>query len=223
MFGFLLPIAVAVGAGVGYIPTTEASPQIKRGDELHGRVVRIADGDTVTVLTGSKQQVRIRLAEIDAPESGQAFGNRSKQSLTRMCGNKTARVQVQDIDRYGRVVGRVHCGPYDTSAEQVSAGMAWVYDSYVRDKSLYQLQDAARKARVGLWGDPSPIKPWEWRRGERGDAAGAGAVVQGNRNSKIYHVPGCPSYGAMSKKNVVEFSDEAAAKAAGFRKAGNCR
>lgn len=191
--------------------------------EFRGRVVNVADGDTLTVLTKSKERVRVRLSEIDAPEMGQPFGRRSKQSLSSLCSNATAQVRREDTDRYGRVIGRVICRGVDTNAEQVRLGLAWVYDSYVKERSFYRLQEAAREQGLGLWSEPNPVAPWDWRRGERGDAAGAGAVVQGNRNSKIYHVPGCPSYGAMSKKNVVEFSDEAAAKAAGFRKAGNCR
>lgn len=197
---------------------------IKSGQTLSGRIVRVADGDTVTLLTSSKDQVRIRLAEIDAPESGQPFGSASKKSLSRMCASSNATVRVQDIDRYGRVVGRVYCGGVDANAVQVQDGMAWVYDSYVRDKDLYRLQQSARESNLGLWTDPKPVKPWEWRRGSRGDAAGAtDGNVQGNRNSKIYHIPGCPSYGSMSKKNVQEFSSESAAQGAGYRKAGNCR
>lgn len=196
---------------------------LSRGDVLSGKIVRIADGDTVTLLDSTNKQHRIRLAEIDAPETGQAFGRKSKDALRDMCARGgMAEIHVQDIDRYGRIVGRVYCSGVDTSAEQVRHGMAWVYDNYVRDKSLYKLQDAARANGVGLWSDPDPTQPWRWRRGERG-VGDTGAAVQGNRNSMIYHVPGCPGYGAMKPKNVVDFSSEAEAAAAGYRKAGNCR
>lgn len=206
------------------LPSYSYAYSFKPGQTLSGRIVRIADGDTLTLLTSKKEQVRIRLAEIDAPESGQPFGTASKKSLSRMCASINATVRVQDIDRYGRVVGRVYCGGVDANALQVQDGMAWVYDSYVRDKALYRLQQSARESNSGLWSDPKPIKPWEWRKGIRGDAAGVtSGKVQGNRNSKIYHIPGCPSYGAMSKKNVQEFSSESAAQSAGYRKAGNCR
>lgn len=189
--------------------------------ELTGTVVRIADGDTLTLLKPNKEQVRIRLAEIDAPESEQPFGNKSKQTLIAMCAQKKAVVAVQDIDRYGRTIGRVYCDGVDTSAEQVRIGMAWVYDSYVRDRGLYDLQSVARTAKSGLWVDPNPIKPWLWRKGERGKVLSA-EPVQGNQSSRIYHLPGCPSYGAMSKKNIVGFSSEQEARAAGYRKARNC-
>lgn len=201
---------------------SSSSHALSRGDVLSGKVVRVADGDTVTLLAGGNKQHRVRLAEIDAPESGQAFGRKSRDSLNRMCAGQSASVHVQDIDRYGRVVGRVVCSGVDTSVEQVRLGMAWVYDSYVRDRSLYKFQSSAREKRIGLWSDSSPVKPWEWRRGVRGPGD-TGAAVQGNRNSRIYHVPGCPGYGSMSPKNVVDFSSEAEAAAAGYRKAGNCR
>lgn len=202
------------------------------GQTLHGKVVRIADGDTLTVLEQGNRQVRIRLAEIDAPESGQAFGTKSRQALASMCARKTAVVRVQDTDRYGRTIGRVYCDGVDTSAEQVRLGMAWVYDNYVRDKQLYALQDEARRERRGLWADPNPKRPWEWRRDTKSSPAKRtahghtheykGGNVRGNRVSRIYHLPHCPSYGSMRAQNIVPFKTEDEAKRAGFKKAGNC-
>lgn len=127
-------------------------------------VIAIADGDTLTCLTDDRQQVRIRLAEIDAPERRQPFGARSRQSLGEMCREKRAEVRVVDRDRYGRTVGRVTCAGVDTNAEQVRRGMAWVYDRYAQDKMLYRLQDGARAADRGLWADAAPVPPWEWRK-----------------------------------------------------------
>ena len=131
--------------------------------DFSGRVVSVADGDTITVLV-ERQQVKVRLVEIDAPEKAQAFGNRSKQSLSDMCFDKEAQILEKGKDRYGRTLGRVYCVGIDTSAEQVRRGMAWVYDKYVTDHSLYQLQNEARTANRGLWYDPEPAPPWEWRR-----------------------------------------------------------
>lgn len=139
--------------------------------DFSGRVVSIADGDTITVLV-ERQQVKVRLVEIDAPEKAQAFGNRSKHSLSDMCFDKEARIQEKSKDRYGRTLGRVFCDGLDANAEQVRRGMAWVYDKYVTDHSLYPLQDGARAASRGLWYEPDPIPPWDWRR--RGRAAGQG-------------------------------------------------
>lgn len=131
--------------------------------ELHGRVVGVLDGDTVTVLDADKREHRIRLAEIDAPEKRQAFGQRSKQSLSELCFGATARVLSRGRDRYGRVLGRLSCAGVDANAEQVHRGMAWVYRRYALDLSLYALEDEARAAGRGLWRDPQPVAPWEFR------------------------------------------------------------
>ena len=129
-----------------------------------GLVVAIADGDTLTVLNQDSQQVKVRLAEIDAPERRQPFGTRSRQSLGELCHEKRAEVRVVDVDRYKRVVGRVSCEGVDANAAQVRRGLAWVYDRYAKDENLYRLQDEARSAGRGLWSDREPVAPWEWRR-----------------------------------------------------------
>ena len=132
-------------------------------ETLEGKVIRISDGDTITLLVDHRQ-VRIRLVEIDAPESAQPFGRRSRDSLAELCAGRFARVIWSEMDRYGRTLGRVWCGGVDANAEQVRRGMAWVFDRYVTDRSLYAVQESARAARLGLWSDPSPMAPWEWRR-----------------------------------------------------------
>ena len=132
-----------------------------------GLVVAIADGDTLTVLNEDFQQVKVRLAEIDAPEKKQAFGTRSRQSLGELCQEERAEVRVTDVDRYKRIVGRVSCAGVDANAAQVRRGMAWVYDHYAKDRTLYRLQDEARSAGRGLWRDPHAISPWTWRSGQR--------------------------------------------------------
>lgn len=126
-------------------------------------VVGISDGDTLTALCNDREQVKVRLAEIDAPEKAQPFGQRSKQSLSELCYQAEAKIKVQTTDRYGRSVARITCNGVDANAEQVRQGMAWVYDKYVKDKSLYAIQDDARARKVGLWADPNPVPPWEWR------------------------------------------------------------
>jgi endonuclease YncB( thermonuclease family) len=128
-----------------------------------GKVVRVSDGDTLTLLVDRKQ-LKVRLIEIDAPESKQAFGERSRKSLGEMCAGQQATVSHQGRDKYGRVLGRVQCQGLDANAEQVRRGMAWVYDRYVTDRSLYALQNDARAARAGLWADKHPTAPWDWRK-----------------------------------------------------------
>jgi endonuclease YncB( thermonuclease family) len=136
-------------------------------------VVSVRDGDTLTVLI-DRQQVRVRLTEIDAPELGQPFGKRSRQSLSELCFGKTAELEVRDADRYGRTLARVTCAGTDANAEQVRRGYAWTYTRYAGpDSPLHALQEEARAARRGLWKDPVPVPPWNWRRGARTTTTGA--------------------------------------------------
>lgn len=130
---------------------------------LAAPVVGISDGDTLTVLD-DRRQVKIRLANIDAPEKAQPFGQRSKESLSNLCYRKDANYQVQDIDRYGRTVAVVTCAGVEANRAQVERGMAWVYPKYNKDRSLPAVEAAARTASLGLWRDPSPIPPWDFRR-----------------------------------------------------------
>lgn len=136
-------------------------------------VVGISDGDTLTARCGPQQAreaatLRVRLSEIDAPEKAQPFGNRSRQHLAALCFGKSATIEPVTVggglDRYGRTVARVTCGGVDANSEQVRAGMAWVFDRYVRDTSLYELEQTSRAARNGLWSDVYPIAPWDWRK-----------------------------------------------------------
>jgi endonuclease YncB( thermonuclease family) len=128
-----------------------------------GRVVNVSDGDTLTVLV-ERKQVRVRLDSIDAPELKQAFGKRSRQSLAELCAAKTARVVERGLDRYGRTVGWIVCDGVEANSEQVRRGMAWVFVRYApRNSPLYGLQGEAQGTRRGLWVDPHPMAPWEWR------------------------------------------------------------
>lgn len=129
---------------------------------LQGKVVHIADGDTLTVLV-DHQQVKVRLAEIDAPESRQDYGQRAKQALGNLVFGHDVSVDYEGKDRYGRTIGRVHLGRLDVNAEMVRTGYAWVYRKYAKDQNLYALEDEARAARRGLWAGNDPVPPWEWR------------------------------------------------------------
>jgi endonuclease YncB( thermonuclease family) len=129
-----------------------------------GMVVGIADGDTLTVLNNDQQEMKIKLAEIDAPEKRQAFGERSKQSLSDLCFGKQAEIVPQVKDRYERTVARVNCSGVDANTEQVKRGMAWVYPRHVKDHNLYVMQHEAKVAKRGLWADSSPTAPWVFRK-----------------------------------------------------------
>lgn len=126
-------------------------------------VIGISDGDTLTIIR-DREPMKIRVAEIDAPEKSQPFGNKSKQALSELCFGKQAEITPKEIDRYGRTVARVRCNGQDVSEYQLKNGMAWVFDRYVKDRSLYGIQDEARQARQGLWSDGNPLPPWEWRK-----------------------------------------------------------
>ena len=142
-------------------------PAVSVGETLLGRVVAVADGDTLTLLTSNREQVRIRLAEIDTPERRQPWGSRARQALANAVLQKEIRVEVVDVDRYDRVVGRIWLGNRDVNRELVAEGHAWVYRQYMTDRSLLDDEAAARSASRGLWGDSRPIPPWEYRWGNR--------------------------------------------------------
>ncbi len=136
---------------------------------LDGRVVEVADGDTLTVLDAQKKQHKIRLLGIDAPEKAQPFGQKSKESLSGLAFQKQVQVRSSKQDRYGRTVGQVFVGNMDVCLEQVKLGMAWHYKTYQREQSpedrvLYdRAESQAREQRVGLWQDPSPVEPSVFR------------------------------------------------------------
>jgi len=128
-------------------------------------VVGISDGDTVTVLTARREQIRVRLHGIDAPESGQPFGTKSRQWLSDQVFGKTVELVRVDTDQYGRIVGRLRTGGKDVNVESVKAGMAWWYQRYARtDRKLEEAEREAKSARRGLWSEPNPTAPWDWRR-----------------------------------------------------------
>lgn len=136
---------------------------------IEGRVVGVADGDTITVLDSTNTQHKIRLSGIDAPEKAQAFGNRSKQSLSDLVFSKAVTVDTDKRDKYKRNVGKVLIDGVDANLEQVKRGMAWHYKAYEReqppaDRRAYSdAEDAAKAARRGLWTDVEPVPPWEFR------------------------------------------------------------
>jgi endonuclease YncB( thermonuclease family) len=136
-----------------------------------GTVVGVQDGDTIEVLDSSKHPHRIRLAGIDAPEKAQPFGQRSKQNLSGLVFGKRVEVDGEKTDKYGRTVGKVLMNGIDANLAQVGGGFAWHYTQYASeqtasDHALYAAaEDVARGAHLGLWRDPKPMAPWDWRHG----------------------------------------------------------
>lgn len=137
-------------------------------ETLDGYVVSVHDGDTVTLLLANKSQVKIRLAQIDAPESDQAYGQKSKQTLASMVFNKNVKVEKETVDKYGRTVGRLFVDSLDVNREQIRQGMAWAYRQYLHDQSLIDDEEKAIQSKVGLWSDPNSIPPWEYRHSKKG-------------------------------------------------------
>ena len=130
-----------------------------------GRVVVVSDGDTISVLTPAKEQVKVRLYAIDAPEAKQAFGARAKQELSDLVYGKTVTIEVEDKDRYGRTVGRVFADGVDVNLEMVRRRFAWWYRAYAKkDVALAKAEAEAKNAGRGLWADKTPVPPWEFRR-----------------------------------------------------------
>lgn len=137
---------------------------------LLGRVVGVADGDTLTVLDEKNHQHKIRLSGIDAPEKSQPFGQRAKQSLSDLAYGRSVSVEWWKRDKYGRIVGKVLKRGRDVNLEQIRRGFAWHYKHYqdeqdALDRTRYaDTEIEARTARRGLWTDPESIPPWDWRK-----------------------------------------------------------
>ena len=137
---------------------------------LQGKVVGVADGDTITVLDASNTQHKIRLQGIDAPEKAQAYGQKSKQSLHQLIHSQQVTVDFDKKDKYGRTVGKVVLNGTDICLEQIKLGMAWHYKQYASeqtavDREIYAKAElAARSDAIGLWKDKNPTPPWDFRK-----------------------------------------------------------
>lgn len=140
---------------------------------LTGKVVRVADGDTITVLDSRNEQHRIRFLGIDAPERGQAYGNYCRKNLANKIAGEFVDVEYQKRDRYGRITGTVYFDGRDINLEQIQDGCAWFYRYYARElnramrKAYDEAEAQAQNARIGLWQDPHPINPYDYRRSKR--------------------------------------------------------
>lgn len=131
--------------------------------EIRGKVIHVIDGDTIDVLQ-DKIPVRIRLANIDAPEKKQAYGRWSANQLKGLVAAQPVTVTYTQTDRYGRIIGRVFTtNGTETSRFMVQSGAAWVYERYNTDKALPAMQREAQTQKRGLWADSNPVPPWKWR------------------------------------------------------------
>ena len=183
-------LALAVACGMAAPLRSAASPDILRGGgasswqscvaalyaqpsapsdaaraEVRGRVVKVADGDTITILDAANVQHKIRFHGIDAPEKAQAFGQKSKQHLSSLVFGKDVRVKYKSRDKYGRILGTVYVDGKDVNLEMIRAGLAWHYKRYDNSPAYAAAESEASAARRGLWSDPNPTPPEEFRHG----------------------------------------------------------
>lgn len=134
-------------------------------NQLNCKVVGVLDGDTIDCYADGKKQ-RIRLAEIDAPEKSQPYGQKSKQLLSLLTYGKSVIVTYNQQDKYGRIIGEVFTwrDPISVNYRMVQSGLAWAYERYIRDRAYVTAQQTAKSAKIGLWADKNPIPPEEYRR-----------------------------------------------------------
>jgi endonuclease YncB( thermonuclease family) len=235
----MLPSSTAVATKSPSVSDPDlATPELP--NRLSAKVVGITDGDTIVVADAAGTQESVRLAGIDAPEHDQSFGSQSTQYLASLVSGKNVTLECENERSYGRIICKVLLSDGDdASLDQVKAGMAWHYKQYedeqsAADRDAYAASECgAMKSKIGLWSDPHPILPQDFRHGTNSpllfDANGcrksseptSGAVL-GNARSHIFEWPGCPYYSAISPGNRVEFTSPQAAEAAGYRPAHNC-
>ena len=148
---------------------TLINPAAFAADSVTGKVVRVADGDTITILTNDKEQVKIRFAGIDCPERAQPWGRNATEALKAVLTGEPVTVGIMDVDRYGRTVGRVYIKGMNVNRHLVESGNCWVYPRYAKDKELFRLQGDAKAAQRGLWRLPEieRVPPWEWLKNNR--------------------------------------------------------
>lgn len=197
---------------------------------ITGKVVGVADGDTITVLQ-DYTQYKIRLYGIDCPESSQDFGNKAKKFTSDLVFSKEVRIIQKDIDRYGRIVGMVYVGDVCANEEILKAGLAWVYQRYCKEPFCTEwmdLEEQARDKKIGLWSHPDPVPPWEYRRGSQKASFPTDQISQkiegkyhGNVRSMVFHQSTCKDFNCKNCVKIFNTREEAIAE--GYRPCGGCR
>ena len=147
------------------------------GAEVTGVVSRVSDGDTIWVTDAKGLRHKIRMLDIDAPESSQKFGSESTARLKSLIGGKSVRVTYSERDKYDRLLGTVWLGDEDINLRMVSEGMAWRYH-YSRNERYAAAQSAAKAKRIGLWADPKAQDPWAYRKGQKPKGGSEGVSVE---------------------------------------------
>lgn len=169
--------ALAIAAAAAFAATPVRA-------DFSGKVVAVADGDTLTVRDGTRD-VHVRLWGIDAPERGQPWSKRSRESLVALALRRDARVVERGRDSYGRTLAQVRIGDVDLAEAQVRGGWAWVFLRYTNDAALVALEADARAARRGLWSSPDPEPPWRYRERTHGTAKSRRLRTRSRRRSSV--------------------------------------
>ena len=228
-------VASRVDVPSGPAPAAIGAPAA-RAERVHARVARVADGDSLAVTFADGGREDVRLQGIDAPEARQPWGRESADHLRRLALGQEVELQHRGIDAYGRRLAVVIADRGDLGLLQIQGGHAWHYRRYADEQGpgaserYAAAERAARAGRLGLWSATAPVAPWDFKAARRTPAGrtvesaapSRTARVIGNRRSRLYHLPGCPGHAAVGRNNAVPFDSEAAARAAGYRRASNC-
>jgi endonuclease YncB( thermonuclease family) len=212
------------------------SSSSKAVQQFAGQVVGVIDGDSLRVMHDGRAE-QVRLNGVDCPEKGQPFGQQAKKETSALAFGLNVTVHPMDTDKYGRTVATVILpNGKILNHELVKDGWCWWFRKYApSNNELEGFEQAARQAKKGIWVDPAPVPPWEYRKTQRSPKNSSPSAsslrnsvdlnytsILGNRDSHLYHRPDCPSYDDIAPDNRVAFASESAAAAAGYRKAGNC-
>ena len=207
-------------------------------EKLYGKVVGVADGDTITLLIDGHRE-KIRLEGIDCPEEGQAFGKKAKRFTSDVVYGKKVSLKRVGKDKYSRTLGVIQVDGRVLNQELVRAGYAWHFKKYSSSPVLSLFEEEARRERKGLWVDKAPVPPWNYRKTSRNrhkrigfdfnkqetvlsrtQGIMHGVIFHGNVKSYKFHRPGCSSYSC--KHCVEEFSSIDEAISAGYEPCKNC-
>lgn len=161
MIRLLIIILCAVLSGCAFEANNKSDPSPRV------RVVGVVDGDTVKVLTADNTQLRVRLYGIDAPESRQPYGQAAKQHLSGLIFGRDVGLTITGVDLYGRSIGIIILDGTDINLEMIRAGMAWCYRRYCDNPKYIEAEKTAKATKIGLWREPDPVPPWQWRKKKR--------------------------------------------------------
>ena len=212
-------------------------PAFTFAQPITGKVISVADGDTITILVSARNSVKVRLAAVDCPESGQAYGKQAKKFTSRMVYGKQVTIKPVTKDRYGRTVAMVYQNGANLSKEIIANGYGWVFRKYCKwafCSDWLRLEQNARNRGIGLWRDKNAIPPWEWRKLQRGSNQPSSRFhsttrsqylpnsggYHGNVRSHVFHGSGCQHYNC---KNCVKvFRSKSEAVKAGYKPHRSC-